>query len=149
VKLEEVLCFPILQPVESHIHCLCLFGLYFSINDAMSCRIVGLDGSSALTVSYSSKVCRIGTASFVLMNNAPSSACAADDMTNFMTCATFSTAPLSGSVSLCFLVKKKWLPALLRALGSLRYDTSLWMTSFVSLAFYVATALSCDRGSSP
>jgi hypothetical protein len=51
-------------------------------------------------------VCCIGTASFTLMNRAPSSASAADDITALMIWATLCTAPLSGCVSLCFLVRK-------------------------------------------
>ena len=60
-----------------------------------------------------------GTASRALMNMAPNSASAADDMTALMIWAVVSTAPLlAGSSS--FSERKKWPPARLLALGSLR-----------------------------
>ena len=60
-----------------------------------------------------------GTASRVLLNIAPSSTSAADDMTALMIWAVLSIAPLLAGSSL-FSERKKWPPALLCALGLLR-----------------------------
>ncbi len=65
----------------------------------------------------SSSVVRMDTAVFALMNNAPSSASAADDMTDLIICDMLRTAPLfigissSPAMNMCP-------PARIRALGS-------------------------------
>ena len=64
-----------------------------------------------------SSTCRAGIASQQLMNNAPTSASAADDMTALMICDIVLMAPLLGGTS-TLLDKKKCPPALLRALLS-------------------------------
>ena len=58
------------------------------------------------------------------MYNAASSASVADDIPFLMMCAMLRMAPLFGGSSL-LLDRKKWPPARLRALGSLRYPASL------------------------
>ena len=58
---------------------------------------------------------RAGMASLQLMYRLPSSASAADDMTDLMICVTVRTAPLLGG-SVEFSKRKKWPPARLRYL---------------------------------
>ena len=65
----------------------------------------------------SSSVRRIDTAVLALMNSAPSSASAADDITALIICEIFNTAPLLMGMS-SFPAMNMWPPALLRALGS-------------------------------
>ncbi len=78
-------------------------------------------------------VCRIETAVFALMNRAPSSASAADDMTARIIWEMLRTAPLLMGIS-SFPAMNMWPPARLRALGSERYDASLWIARTMSLA---------------
>ena len=74
-------------------------------------------GVSGCGWPISSSVLRVGTAVFALMNRAPNSASAADDMTFLIICEMLRTAPLFGGFSSLF--DKKWCsPALLRALFS-------------------------------
>ena len=47
----------------------------------------------------SSSVCRIDTAVLALMNSAPNSASAANDITAFIICEIFNTAPLLIGIS--------------------------------------------------
>ena len=61
----------------------------------------------------------IYTASRAMMYNAASSASVADDMTFLMMCAMLRIAPLFGGSFVLYDIKK-WPPARLRALGSLR-----------------------------
>ncbi len=81
----------------------------------------------------SSNVHRIDTAVLALMNSAPSSASAADDITVLIICEMFNTAPLLMGIS-SVLAINTWPPARLRAFGLDKYDGSLWMASFMSLA---------------
>ena len=67
----------------------------------------------------SSSRLRSGMASSALMYRAPSSASAAEDMTDLMICAIVSIAPLFRG-TLLFSKSKKWLPARLQALVSER-----------------------------
>ena len=67
----------------------------------------------------SSSVFCMDTTIFALMNSAPSSASAADDITAFIICEMFNTAPLLMGISL-LPAMNMWPPALLRALGSER-----------------------------
>ena len=82
----------------------------------------------------SSNVFLVGTASRALMNIALISASAVDVITALMICAMLSTAPLFGG-KLALLDMKKWPPARLLALASLKYEASLWTTSTMSLAW--------------
>ncbi len=72
----------------------------------------------------------IETAVLALMNNAPSLAFAADDITAFIICKILSTAPLLMGMS-SVRAMKMWPLALLRALGSDRFDASLCILSLI------------------
>ena len=78
-------------------------------------------------------VCRIETAVLALINRAPSSASAVDDMTARIICKMLRTAPLLMGI-LSFLTMYMWPPAWLRDLGSERYNTLLWIARTMSLA---------------
>ena len=78
-------------------------------------------------------VCRIEMAVFALMNRAPSSASAADDMTARIIWEMLRTAPLLMGI-LSFPAMNMWPPARLRDLGSERYDALLWIARTMSLA---------------
>ena len=78
-------------------------------------------------------VCRIETAVFALINKAPNSASAADDITARIIWEMLSTAPLLDGISLRPAMKM-WPPARLRDFGSDRYDASLWIARIMSLA---------------
>jgi hypothetical protein len=83
------------------------------------------------------------TAVLALMNNAPSSASAADDITALIICKILSTTPLLMGMSSVPAINM-WPPALLRALGSDRYNALLCIASLISLARYVTIASSCN-----
>ena len=80
----------------------------------------------------SSSVFLAETASFQFMNSAPSSASAADDISAFIICATFITAPLFAASSLGADMNQ-WSPALLLAFDSDKYDASLCIARTMSL----------------
>ena len=40
------------QPVESHVHGLCVLGLYIVVYDSTGCAVVGLHGSWGLFVAH-------------------------------------------------------------------------------------------------
>ncbi len=88
-------------------------------------------------------MCCMETAILALMNNVPSLASAADDITALIICNILSTAPLLMGMS-SVPAMNMWPPALLRALGSDRYDALLRIVSLISLARYVMIASSCD-----
>ena len=79
----------------------------------------------------STRVVLTGTANFALMNIAPSSASAADDITALIIWEMFKIAPLFLGMS-SLPAMKKCPPARLRAFGSERYDASLWMANIMS-----------------
>ena len=78
-------------------------------------------------------------ASCQLMKRAPSLASDAEEMTAFMICAMLMMAPLFGGMAE-LLDMKKFLPALLRAFFSERYEASLWPARTMLLALYVMIA---------
>ena len=78
-------------------------------------------------------VCHIETAVFALMNRAPSSASAVDDMTARINWEMLRTAPLLMGIS-SFPAMNMWPPAQLQDLGSDRYDASLRIVRTMSLA---------------
>ena len=80
---------------------------------------------------------------FAFINRAPSSASAADDITARIICEMLRTAPLFAGMS-SFDDINMCPPARLRALGSDKYDASLWTARTMSLALYVSTASSWD-----
>ena len=117
------------------------------------CRILLVSSACAVAVSVciglhgcgcpsSISVCCIETAVFVLMNKAPSSASAADDMTARIICEMLRTALLLMRI-LSFPAMYMWPPARLWDVGSERYDASLWIARTMLLARYVSTASSC------
>jgi hypothetical protein len=92
--------------------------------------------------SSSMRVCHMETAVFALMNRAPNSASAADDMTAQIICEMLRTAPLLKGIS-SLPAMNMWPPAQLRAFGLERYDASLWIARTILLARYVSIAYSC------
>jgi hypothetical protein len=91
----------------------------------------------------SSIVLCMQNAVLALMNNAPSLASAADDITALSICKILSTPPLLMGMS-SVPAMNMWLPALLRALGSDRYNVLLCIASLILFAQYVTIASSCD-----
>jgi hypothetical protein len=81
----------------------------------------------------SSSVHCIETAVLVLMNNAPSSTSAADNITALIICKILSTAPLLMGMS-SVPAMNMWLAAQLWALGSDRYNALLCVASLILLA---------------
>ncbi len=81
----------------------------------------------------SSSVPRIETTILGLMNNAPSLASAADNITGFIICEILSTAPLLMGMS-SVPAMNVWLLALLWALGSDIYNALLCIASLILLA---------------
>jgi hypothetical protein len=69
--------------------------------------------------SISSSVCRMDMAVLALMNSAPNSASAADDITAIIICEIYNTPPLLMGIS-SKPAMNMWPPALLRAFGSER-----------------------------
>ena len=82
-------------------------------------------------------------ASWALRNRAPSSASAADAATSFSIEHVVKIFPfnLIGSPSFGKLHKKKYPPALLRALAAVKYDASECMFKIMSEARYLTFAL--------
>ncbi len=78
-------------------------------------------------------VCRIETAVFALINKAPSSASATNDITARIICKMLRTALLLMGI-LSFPAMYMWPPARLRDLGSERYDVLLWIVRTMLLA---------------
>ena len=99
-------------------------------------------GVGGCTWPISSAVILAGMACLELMKSAPISASAADDTTDLMICAIFSTALLFfGSLELSDM--KKCPPARLLALGSVKYEASLCTASTMLLALNVRMASGC------
>ncbi len=80
----------------------------------------------------SSNVHCIDTDVLALMNSAPSSASAANDITALIICEMFNMALLLMGISSMPAINM-WSLAWLQAFGSDKYDASLWMASFMSL----------------
>ena len=81
--------------------------------------IVGLDGSAWLWMSHFLECLSHGHSCFGVDESAPNSASAADDITAFIICEIFNTAPLLMGIS-SEPAMNMWPPALLRAFGSER-----------------------------
>ena len=81
-------------------------------------------------------------ASLQLMNSAPSSASAADDMISLMILEIVKTAPLL-SRNAVLLDIKKCPPTMLLDFVYGRYESLLWPARTISLAWYVMTASGC------
>ena len=109
------------------------FGKILLVSSACAVVLLVCIGVWGCGCQSSISVCCIETAIFALMNMAPSSASAVDDMTAWIICEMLRTAPLLMGIS-SFPAMNMWLPARLRDLGSERYDASLWIARTVSLA---------------
>ena len=73
---------------------------------------------------------------FALINMAPSSASAADDMAAWIICKMLRIAPLlMGILILSFPAMNIWPPAQLQDLGSERYNVLLWIGRTMLLAW--------------
>ncbi len=88
------------------------------------------------------RVCHMETVVFALMNRAPNSAFAADDMTAQIICEMLRMAPLLKGIS-SLPAMNMWPPAWLRAFSLERYDALLWIARTILLARYVSIASSC------
>ena len=86
-----------------------------------------------LFITHFSRDWRAGMASLQLMNSAPSSASAADDMTSLMILEIVKTAPLLGGNAVLLDIKK-CPPAMLLDFVSERYESLLWPDRTISLA---------------
>jgi hypothetical protein len=83
------------------------------------------------------------TSILALINNVPSSASVANDITALIICEILSIALLLMGMS-SVPAMNMWPLALLRALGSDSYNALLCILSFILLAWYVTIASSCD-----
>ncbi len=101
-------------------------GMILFVSCAFAVELSVCIGVSGWGWPSSASVCRIETAIFALMNSAPNSASAADDMTALIIWEILSTAPLLRGM-FSFPAMNMWPPARLRALGSDKYEASLWM----------------------
>ncbi len=110
------------------------FGKIFSVSRACAVALSVCIGVRGCRCPSSISVCCIETAVFALMNRAPSSASAADDMTAQIICEMLRTAPLLMGIS-SFPAMNMWPPARLRDLGSERYDALLWIARTMLLAW--------------
>ena len=90
----------------------------------------------------SSRTWRAGINSLQLMNNSPSLASTADDMTALMILVIANTAPLLLG-NYVVLDIKKCPPALLLAFFSERYKVLLWPDRTISLAWYMMMSYVC------
>ncbi len=143
VKTILVLCFTTTQPMESHVYGLQCLGHNFLVSSAWAVELLVCMGVQVCGCPISLRVHRMETAILALMNSAPSLASAADDITALIICNMLSTALLLMGMS-SLPAMNMWPPALLRALGSDRYDALLWIASLMLLARYVMIASSCD-----
>ena len=91
------------------------FGMILLVSSVCAVELSVCIGVCVWGWPNSSSVVRMETAVFALMNNAPSSASAADDMTDLIICDMLRTAPLFIGISSS---PPMWSPAWLRALDS-------------------------------
>jgi hypothetical protein len=108
-------------------------GRILLVSSAWAVELLVWMGVCVCRCPISLSVCHIETAVLVLMNNAPSLASAANDITALSICKVLSTAPLLMGMS-SVPAMNMWPPALLRALGSDRYDVLLCITRLILLA---------------
>ena len=93
------------------------FGRILLVSSACAVELSVCIGVRVSGWPNSSSVVRMDTAVFALMNNAPSSASAANDMTDLIICDMLRTAPLFIGIS-SLPAMNMWPPARLWALGS-------------------------------
>ena len=117
-------------------------GMILFVSSAFAVELSVCIGVSGWGWPSLTSVCRIETAVFALMNSAPNSASAADDMTALIIIwEILRTAPLLRGM-FSFPAMNMWPPARLRALASDKYEASLWMARTISLAWNVSIASS-------
>ncbi len=109
------------------------FGKILLVSSACAVALSVCIGVRGCGCPSSLSVCLIETAVFALINRAPSSASAADDMTALTICEMLRTAPLLMGMSSCPAMNM-WPPARLCELGSERYNVSLWIARTMLLA---------------
>ncbi len=108
-------------------------GIILLVNNAWAVELSVCMGVQVCGCPISSRLRCIETAILVLMNSALSLASAVNDITALIICDMLSITPLLMGMS-SFPAMKMWPPALLRALGSDRYNALLWIASLISLA---------------
>ncbi len=52
VNSELALCFLIAEPMDAHVHCLCLLGLDFIVNYSLRRCVIGLDWGARLRMTH-------------------------------------------------------------------------------------------------
>jgi hypothetical protein len=118
-------------------------GIILLVSSAWAVKLSVCMGMQVCGSPISLRVRRMETAVLVLMNNAPSLASMADDITALIICDMLSTAPLLMGMS-SVPAMNMWPPALLWALCSDRYNALLCIASLMLLARYVTIVSSCD-----
>ena len=118
--------------METHFHCFGVSWLDVVVDDSAGSGIAVCMRVLGCLWPISARSWHIGTALFMLMYSAPSSALAALDMTALSILEILRMAPLLGG-SLTSEEQKKWPRTLLHALASLRYYASLCMARIMSL----------------
>ena len=110
------------------------FGRILFVSSACAVALSVCIGVCGCGCPSSISVCCIETAVFSLINRAPSSASAGDDMTARIICEMLRIAPLFMGIS-SFPAMNMWPPARLRDLGSERYNALLWIARTMLLAW--------------
>jgi hypothetical protein len=105
-------------------------GRILLVSSARAVKLLIWMGMGICRCPISLSVRCIETAVLALMNNAPSSASAADDINALIICNILSTATLLMGVS-SVPAMNMWLLALLRALGSDRNNASLCIMGLI------------------
>ena len=94
-------------------------GRILLVSSACAVELLVWIGVCGCGCPISLSVCCMDTAVLALMNSAPNSASAADDITAFIICEIINTAPLLMGIS-SEPAMNMWPPALLQAFGSER-----------------------------
>ncbi len=118
-------------------------GIILLVSSAWAVELLVCIGVQVCGCPISLRVRCMETAVLALMNSAPSLASAANDITALIIGDMLRTTPLLVGMS-SLPAMNMWPPALLRAMGSDRYDVLLWIASLMLLAQYVMIASSCD-----
>ncbi len=118
-------------------------GIILLVSSVWAVELLVCMGVQVCGCPISLRVQCMETAVLALMNNAPSLASAANDITPLIICDILSTAPLLMGMS-SVPAMNVWLFALLQALGSDRYNVLLWIASLMLLAQCEMIASSCD-----
>jgi hypothetical protein len=110
-----------------------LFGNILLVSSACAVALLVCIGVGGCGRPSSASVWHIELAIFVLMNRAPNSASAADDMTAQIICKILRMAPLLKGV-LSFPAMNMCPPARLQDFGLDKYHALLWIAKTMSLA---------------